>query len=294
MKKSLTKTVLLLLVCAALALCAVGCDRIVGPNAGKNNPGRTGSSSSESSVDPLHSVAEGEGMSQYDIHEFFGTYGMPFCTAINYFGGEGTPYNSKQIIEDNGVHWAPTTTIYETLADLENYASVFFGGSFLSDLRTVAGLEGDDYPPRYRDINGKLYIRTDDLNEPLKFDLDSKTIEVVSNTVNEVKLTIDGTLNDKPCQVRVILSRTKDAGWHITYFVPDMTGDSSAPAGAPAVAAAAPGTTTEPGKDTGKGTAKDTGKDPGKDSGKENNKTTGSNASETSKPTGSNESERSK
>ena len=76
MKRSFIKSALLLLLCATLALCAVGCDKIVGPNAGKNNPNNPnvpGAASSESSVDSLHSVAEGEGMSQYDIINFFDT-----------------------------------------------------------------------------------------------------------------------------------------------------------------------------------------------------------------------------
>lgn len=219
MKKFL-KTFLPILLCFTLLLAVCGCDRIVGPQHGPKPPDNTKPTVPQSS-DPRFSKQEGQGMSEYDIYSFISTYALPICTAIDYYAGDGMPYNEADITLYDGCHWAPVNNpYYPTLAELEHYVATFFAGGFLDDLRKSAGLAGKNATPRYADIGGKLHIMTDNLPAPARFILKYDAIKTVSNTEKEIKVTVDGIYNDKNVNIRLILTSTNE-GWRITYWAAD-------------------------------------------------------------------------
>ena len=205
--------VIALLLAAALLLGASACDKLVGPRG--NNANTNKNNGSESTDDPRYVKQPGQGMSEYDIYTRFETYCTPMCFAIEYYGGKGLDYIAEQEIELDGHTWAPSAL------------AMFFTGGFLSDLRTIAGMEGDEYPPRYRDVDGKLYVRTDEPNESLMFYPDIDTFTVVANTEEEIKFTVDATYNGKLYELRIIMSPVGESGWKISYWYPEPKDSSS-------------------------------------------------------------------
>ena len=225
--RKLIFAVIALLLAAALLLGTSACDRIVGPR-GNNNANANKNSGSESTDDPRYVKQAGQGMSEYDIDNRFETYCTPMCFAIEYYGGKGLDYVAGQEIELDGHTWAPSAlAMFDTLESIESYVDMFFTGGFLKDLRTTAGMEGDEYAPRYRDVDGKLYVRTDEPNESLMFSIDLDTFTIVSNTEEEIKFTVDATLNGGLYELRIIMSPVGESGWKISYWYPEPKDSSS-------------------------------------------------------------------
>ena len=218
------KRILAILAVVAIAFSLASCDRIVGPrdnNADKN----TGS---ESTDDPRFVKQPGAGMSEYDVYSYFERCATPACWAVQYYGGSGLQYLESGTIELDGHTWAPSAiSTFDTLDSMESYVEMFFTGGFLSDLKRTAGMSDDsDVVPRYRDVDGKLYVRTDEPNESLLFYPDLDTFEIVENTEEEIKFTVDATLNDKTYELRVILSPVGE-GWKMSYWYPESKDPSS-------------------------------------------------------------------
>ena len=219
------KRLIPLLLVAALALALASCDRIVGPRGNNNANKNTGS---ESTDDPRYIKQPGAGMSEYDVYSYFERCYYPACFAVQYYGGSGLEYVESETIERDGHTWAPSAiSTFQTLSEMESYVEMFFTGGFLDDLKRVAGMSDDsDVAPRYRDIDGKLYVRTDEPNDPMMFHPDLDTLTVVGNTEEEIKFTVDAELNGKTYELRVIMSPVGQ-GWKMSYWYPEAKDASS-------------------------------------------------------------------
>ena len=221
--RKLIFTVIALLLAAALLIGASACDKIVGD--GKRGQQAVDTTSTE---DPRFIKQPGEGMSEYDVYSYFERCYYPACFAIQYYGGKGLDYVESEEIELDGHTWAPSAvSTFSTLEEMESYVEMFFTGGFLDDLKRTAGMSDDsDVVPRYRDIDGKLYVRTDEQNESLMFRPDLDTFELVENTEERIKFTCDATLNDKTYELRIILSPVGQ-GWKMSYWYPESKDQSS-------------------------------------------------------------------
>ena len=216
-----------LLLTAALLLGASACDRIVGPR-GNNNANTNKNTGAESTDDPRYIKQPGAGMSEYDVYSYFERCYYPACFAVQYYGGSGLEYVESETIERDGHTWAPSAiSTFRTLSEMESYVEMFFTGGFLDDLKRVAGMSDDsDVAPRYRDIDGKLYVRTDEPNDPMMFHPDLDTLTVIGNTEEEIKFTVDAELNGKTYELRVIMSPVGQ-GWKMSYWYPEAKENSS-------------------------------------------------------------------
>ncbi|MBQ6552249.1 MAG: hypothetical protein IJL83_01325 [Clostridia bacterium] len=222
--KILKRLVPLLLI-AALLFSLAACDRIVGPR-GKDNNRNT---SSQSTEDPRFVKQPGQGMSEYDVYSYFENCYYPACWAVEYYGGKGLDYVESETIELDGHTWAPSAvSTFQTLESMTSYVEMFFTGGFLDNLKHAAGMSGDsDVVPRYRDVDGKLYVRTDEPNESMFFSIDLDTFTMVENTEEQIKFTVDAALDGKLYELRVILSPYGESGWKMSYWYPEEKDASS-------------------------------------------------------------------
>ena len=220
------KRIIPLLLALTLAFGAAACDRIVGPRGNGNNNRRA---SSESTDDPRYIKQPGQGMSEYDAYSYFERCYYPAAWAVEYYAGKGLDYVEAETIELDGHTWAPSAvSTFETLESMTSYVEMFFGGSFLDDLKRVAGMSDDsEAVPRYRDVDGKLYVRTDEPNDPLFFNINLDTFTMVENTEEAIKFTVDARVDGELYELRVILSPVTETGWKMTYWYPEKKDSSS-------------------------------------------------------------------
>ena len=221
------KRLIPLLLIAALALALASCDRIVGPRENGNQKNRN--TSSQSTDDPRFIKQPGEGMSEYDTYRYFERCATPACWAVEYYGGKGLDYVESETIELDGHTWAPSAvSTFQTLENMTSYVDMFFTGGFLDDLKRAAGMSDDsDVVPRYRDVDGKLYVRTDEPNDTLFFNINLDTFTMVENTEEAIKFTVDARLDEELYELRVILSPVSETGWKMSYWYPEKKDDSS-------------------------------------------------------------------
>ncbi len=214
-----------LLLTAALLFSLAACDRIVGPRGNDNNR----NASSQGSEDPRFVKQPGQGMSEYDVYSYFETCYYPACWAVEYYGGKGLDYVESETIELDGHTWAPSAlSTFQTLESITSYVEMFFTGGFLDDLKRAAGMSDDsDVVPRYRDVDGKLYVRTDEPNESTFFSIDLSTFTMVENIEEQIKFTVDAALDGKLYELRVILSPVGENGWKMSYWYPEAKDTSS-------------------------------------------------------------------
>lgn len=226
MKRKPIFAIIAALLTAALLFSLAACDRIVGPRGNNNANNNNGSQSTD---DPRFVKQPGEGMSEYDVYSYFETCYYPACFAVQYYAGSGLEYIESETVELDGHTWAPSAvSTFQTLESMTSYVEMFFTGSFLDNLKRVAGMSDDsDVVPRYRDIDGKLYVRTDEPNEPMMFHPDLDTFELVENTEEQIKFTVDAELNGKNYELRVIMSPFGESGWKMSYWYPEAKDASS-------------------------------------------------------------------
>ena len=227
MKRKPIFAIIAALLVAALALALASCDRIVGPRENGNQKNRN--TSSQSTDDPRFVKQPGEGMSEYDTYCYFERCATPACWAVEYYGGKGLDYVESETIELDGHTWAPSAvSTFQPLENMTSYVDMFFTGSFLADLKRSAGMSDDsDVVPRYRDVDGKLYVRTDDPQESLLFHPDLDTFTMVENTEEQIKFTVDAMLNGTVYELRIILSPFGENGWKMSYWYPEAKDASS-------------------------------------------------------------------
>ena len=226
------KRLIPLLLVAALALALASCDRIVGPR--NNDQQRNNNTASQSTDDPRYIKQPGAGMSEYDVYSYFERCYYPACFAVQYYAGSGLDCDESKAIELDGHTWAPSAvSTFQTLESMTSYVEMFFTGGFLDDLKRTAGMSEDsEVAPRYRDVDGKLYVRTDEPNESLMFHPDLDTLTVVENTEEQIKFTVDAELNGTTYELRVILSPFGESGWKMSYWYPETkTSDAGSEAG---------------------------------------------------------------
>ena len=222
---TIRKRIFAILAVVAIAFSLASCDRIVGPR----NNGNNRNTSSQSTDDPRYVKQPGQGMSEYDVYSYFERCYYPAAWAVEYYGGKGLDYVEAESVELDGHTWAPSAvSTFETLDSMTSYVEMFFTGSFLADLKRVAGMSDEsDVVPRYRDIDGKLYVRTDEPNDPLFFNIDLGSFTMVSNTEDEIKFTVDARLDDTLYELRVILSPVGENAWKMSYWYPEPKDSSS-------------------------------------------------------------------
>ena len=223
---TIRKRIFAILAVVAIAFSLASCDRIVGPRGNGDNNRNT---SSQSTDDPRYVKQPGQGMSEYDVYSYFERCYYPAAWAVEYYGGKGLDYVEAESVELDGHTWAPSAvSTFETLDSMTSYVEMFFTGSFLADLKRVAGMSDEsDVVPRYRDIDGKLYVRTDEPNDPLFFNIDLGSFTMVSNTEDEIKFTVDARLDDTLYELRVILSPVGENAWKMSYWYPEPKDSSS-------------------------------------------------------------------
>lgn len=225
MKRKPIFAIIAALLTAALLFSLAACDRIVGPRGKDNNR----NASSQGSEDPRFVKQPGQGMSEYDVYSYFETCYYPACWAVEYYGGKGLDYVESETIELDGHTWAPSAlSTFQTLESITSYVEMFFTGGFLDKLKRAAGMSDDsDVVPRYRDVDGKLYVRTDEPNESTFFNIDLSAFKVIENTEEQIKFTVDATLDGKLYELRVILSPVGENGWKMSYWYPEAKDSSS-------------------------------------------------------------------
>lgn len=222
MKISLLKKILLctLALCLFAAFC--GCDRIVGL--------RGEQTVSSSSFDPLYDKTPEQGMAPYEVYSHFENIYLAQIWMMNFSAGDGTPYHEDDTVKlENGLTYARCNTgFFNTAKEFEDLLKLFFAGEFLENLQEEAAI-GDDYP-KYKDFNGAAYVCLDQLGQKMSFDVDLGTLEIVENTVDTIKLTVEAvytygdTVQDSLC--RIILSKIGTA-WRTTYWMVDPLEESS-------------------------------------------------------------------
>lgn len=211
-------TVIALIAVMAFTLFA-GCDRILG----KTGNSKTVQSSSEQ--DPRFVQQPGQGMSEYDAYSYVENIMYPACVAIDYYAGKGMPYSENDRVTEGGIEYARVNSSFaNTLEDLERYASNFFGGEFFSNLKDSAKLDSET--PKYKDIDGVLYINVSEQYEDSLFTMYTDTFAIVENTESAIKFTMEGDIYGERMLSKIILTN-ENGGWRITYWNPESLEDES-------------------------------------------------------------------
>ena len=162
-------------------------------------------------------------MAPYDIYSRFQNVYMAQCYLMNFCAGEGTPIIEDDTVKDGDLTYARcNTSFFQTTKEFEDLLKLFFGGEFLKKLQENAGI--GDTNPKFKDFNGVAYMRTDTIGEPIKFTMDFDTFEIVENTVDCIKFTINGTYTYgetvTDAQNRIIFDKI-DGSWRTTYWMVD-------------------------------------------------------------------------
>lgn len=213
-----------LFLCALALLLTVafcGCDRIVGL--------RGEQKSSSSSFDSRYDKTPDQGMAPYDVYSYYQNAYMAQCYLMNFCAGSGAPIVEDDTVKDGDITYARcNTNFFKTAKEFEDLLKLFFDGEFLKKLQENAGI--GDPNPKYKDFNGVAYMRTDTIGDEMSFKMDSNTFEIVENTVDCIKYTVNGkyTYGDATidAQHRIILDKI-NGSWRTTYWMIDDLAQSS-------------------------------------------------------------------
>ena len=216
------KRLLLCTLALTLFVAACGCDRIVGL--------RGEQVSSSSSFDSRFDKTPDMGMSPYDVYSFFENAYLAQCYLMNFCAGSGTEYYKDDTVKlDNGLTYARCNTgMFTTQKEFEDLLKLFFDGEFLEKLQENAAI-GDEYP-KYKDFNGVAYVCLDQLGEKMTFNLDLSTFEIVENTTDCIKFTVEGDYSYGETEQRslnkIILDKINN-NWRTTYWMVEDINESS-------------------------------------------------------------------
>ena len=186
-----------------------------------------GGEEESSSVDPRFVCAEGQGMSEYDCYDYFDRSSVPLKLVVQYYCGEGLPYDETAALEEDeyGAVYAPVvSSLYSTLASLDDLLSMFYTGSFYDGVRSKARM--DEWVPRYKEIDGVLYEEISGDYAALDYEFDMTTFGISENTASRIVFTVSGTDADGVSAAEHTFTLSVDNGnWRVSDW--SVTVDNS-------------------------------------------------------------------